>query len=313
MKVALAQIEPEPGGVSANVALHLEHIEQAVSENADLIVFPELSLTGDKTGPYDPGTALTLNAEAVAEIGEASQKIDVVVGLTERGETNLYDRYNSAFYFSNGALVHRHRKLFLVTYGVFDEGKHFVPGYNLQAFDSHLGRICMLVCNDIWHLSIPYLAALDGAEMILVLANSARDTLGEYLTIPTTWEHINRAVSATAGCYTIYVNRVGKRRDTHGTFPYWGGSEIIGPRGEVIVKAPYDQEALVYGEVTPARVGDQRFSAPILRDARLWILRQELDRLAKKRSGAVTLDGSSVKLDSEQSGGRGNREHPRRD
>lgn len=313
MKVALAQVEPEAGGVPANLALHLERIDQAVSEGADLIVFPELSLTGDKTGPYEPGTALTLNSQALAEIGEASQKIDVVLGLTERGETNLYDRYNSAYYFSNGALIHRHRKLFLVTYGVFDEGKHFVPGYNLQAFDSRLGRVCMLVCNDIWHLSIPYLAALDGAEMILVLASSARDTLGEYLSIPTTWEHINRAVSATAGCYTIYVNRVGERQDAHGTYPYWGGSEIIGPRGEVIVKAPYDQEALVYGDVSPERVGEQRFGAPILRDARLWILRQELDRLAEKRSGAVSLDGSSVKLDSEGPGARGKTQDRRRD
>jgi predicted amidohydrolase len=295
MKVALAQIDPHPVDVDANMVVHRELIHEAVRERADLIVFPELSLTGDKLGPFIKDVSLTLESDPLVEICGLSQQIDIVVGLVERG-VNLYDRFNSAFYFSQGALIHRHRKLFLVNYAVFEEGKHYVAGNNLQAFDTHLGRACMLICNDPWHAAMPYIAALDGAETLIVPANSARGTLKQYLDIASTWEQMNRAYSATMGFYTVFVNRVGKRKDAHGEFPYWGGSEIIGPRGEVVVKAPYDEEALVYGEVDLERVAEQRYQAPLIRDARLWIVQQEIERLAAKRSSAVELEEDALPL-----------------
>ncbi len=295
MKVALAQINPHPVDIASNMVLHRDCILEAAQNEADLIVFPELSMTGDKIGPFIKDVSLTLESEPLVEICELSQQIDIVVGLVERGE-NLYDRFNSAFYFSEGALLHRHRKLFLVTYAVFEEGKHYVPGNNLQAFDTRLGRSCMLICNDPWHAAMPYIAALDGAEMMIVPANSARGTLKHYLDIAATWEHMNRAYSATMGFYTIFVNRVGRREDQHGEFTYWGGSEIIGPRGEVVVKAPYDEEAVVYGEVDLQRVAEQRYQAPLIRDARLWIVQQEIERLAAKRSSAVALEEEALPL-----------------
>lgn len=297
MRVALAQIDPHPEDVDANLVVHRDCIHQAVQERADLIVFPELSLTGDKIGPFIKDVSLTLESEPLAEIAELSRHIDIVIGLVERGSTNLYDRFNSAFYFSDGALVHRHRKLFLVNYAVFEEAKHYVPGNNLQAFDTGFGRACMLICNDPWHAAMPYIAALDGAEVLIVPTNSARGTLKHYLNIPETWEHMNRAYSATSGFYTVFVNRVGMRNDAHGEFTYWGGSEIIGPRGEVVVKAPYDTEAVVFGEVDFELVAEQRYNAPLIRDARLWLVQQEIDRLAAKRSRAVALEDETLSLD----------------
>lgn len=299
MKVALAQIDPHPVDVESNLIIHRDCIKRAIQEKADLIVFPELSLTGDKVGPFRKDASLDLDSEALVEICGLSQQIDIVVGLVERS-TDLYDRFNSAFYFSRGALVHRHRKLFLVTYAVFEEGKHYVPGNNLQAFDTRLGRSCLLVCNDAWHAAMPYIAALDGAESLIVPTNSARGTLQDYLDITKTWEHMNRTYSATLGCYTIFVNRVGKFKDPYSEYSYWGGSEIIGPRGEVVVKAPYEKEALVYGEMDLERVAEQRYYAPLIRDARLWIVQQEIDRLAGKRSSAVTLEQETLALPPEQ-------------
>lgn len=297
MKIALAQIAPEYGNLEANLAKHLAYIQQAVDARADLIVFPELSLTGDTTDPAHRDVSLNLDADTLLAISEASRQIDIVVGLIERSQTNLYNRYNAAFYLSDGALLQRHRKLFLVNYATFEEAKHYVPGNNLQAFDTQFGRVCMLICNDAWHAAAPYIAALDSAELLIVPANSARDTLDNHLNIPATWEHMNRAYSAMMGFYTVFVNRVGVRDTVYGDFPYWGGSEIIGPDGEVIVKAPYDQEALVFGEIVTGRVAQQRFNAPILRDARLWLLRQEIDRLATERSEDGLLDGDSLMLD----------------
>lgn len=294
MKVALGQIAPIEGDVEANVARHIDFVKQAITDEADLIVFPELSLTGEKLGSFQADYSLTLESDVLQELCTLSNEIDIVLGLIEQSESNLYNRYNAAFYFSDCSLIHRHRKLFLVTYGVFEEGRHYVPGNNLQAFDTRLGRACMLLCNDIWHAPGPYIAALDGAEMLIVPANSARGTLQHRLDLPVAWDHLIRSYSAMMGFYTIFVNRVGMRRDSTGEYPYWGGSAIIGPDGEAVATAPYDEEALVIGEVLMERVAEQRYAAPIIRDARLWLFQQEFDRLAAKRSEAVRLPGPQV-------------------
>lgn len=293
LKIALAQIAPEFGDLKRNLEKHLTYIHKAITARADLIVFPELSLTGDTTDPDPSDISLEIASEMLEAIFEASQHIDIALGLIERSRTNLYNRYNAGFYISQGNLIHRHRKLFLVNYATFEEAKHYVPGNNLQAFDTRFGRMCMLVCNDVWHSPAPYIAALDGTELLLVLANSARDTLDENLEIPSTWEHMNRAYSGMMGFYTVFVNRVGTRRTVYGDFPYWGGSEILGPGGTIVLKAPYDEEALVFADIDTEAVARQRFNAPILRDARLWIFQQEIDRLATQRTEDVRLDTDS--------------------
>lgn len=298
MKVALAQIDAAPGDSQANLEKHVDYIQKSIREGAELIVFPELSLTGQKVGPDVVDVSLAPDSETIDAICKLSHKIDVVVGLNERSEVSLYERYNAAFYLSDCTLVHRHRKLFLVNYAVFEEAKHYVPGNNLQAFDTRIGRICMLVCNDVWHAPSPYIAALDGAEILIVPANSARGTLDDRLDIPATWEHMNRAYSAMLGFYTIFVNRVGVRRDMYGEYRYWGGSEIIDAQGQVVIKAPYDEEALIFGEIDTAEVSKQRYRAPLIRDARLWLYQQEIDRLAVKRSAAVRLPDTAKVLES---------------
>jgi predicted amidohydrolase len=297
MKVALAQIESTFGDVQANLERHIDYIQRSIQEGADLIVFPELSLSGETLGPDVEDVSLAPDSAELNEIGKLSQEIDIVVGINERSETSLYNRYNAAFYFSKDTLVHRHRKLFLVNYAVFEEAKHYAPGNNLQAFDTELGRVCMLVCNDIWHSPSPYIAALDGAEIMIVLANSARGTLKDRLNIPATWEHMNRANSAMLGFYTIFVNRVGLRRDMYGEYPYWGGSEVIDAQGEIVVKAPYYEEALIFAEIDITEVSLQRYRAPLVRDARLWLYQQEIDRLAVKRSEAVRLPDTDKVLE----------------
>jgi predicted amidohydrolase len=299
MRVALAQIESIEGDLEANITRHMERIKQAISDGADLIVFPELGLTGDRIGPDIPDISLTREAEELEPIADASRKIDIVIGLAERGVVNLYNRYNSAFYYSQGSLLYRHRKLFLVNYSVFEEAKHYVPGNNLQAFDSRLGRLCVLVCNDMWHASAPYIGALDGAELVIAPSATARGTLQEYLNIPKTWNHMIHAYSGMMGFYTVFVNRSGVRKDPQEEHIYWGGSTIVNPRGETVVQAPYDEEALVYGEIDLESVAHQRFKAPILRDARLWILRQEINRLAAERTDekGEGADTSSLQAD----------------
>lgn len=285
MKVALAQIDSKPGDVGVNLETHIEYIQKAINRGADLIVFPELSLSGDTIGSEVKGVSLPADSVSINKLCRLSKDIDIVIGVNERDETDPNICFNAAFYLSDGRLLHRHRKLFLVNYAVFEETKHYKPGKDLQAFDTRIGRVCILACNDVWHAPSPYIATLDGAEILIVPANSARGTLNDWLDIPATWEHMNRAYSAMLGFYTIFVNRVGMRRDTNGEYPYWGGSEIIDTRGRVVVKAPYDDEALVFGQIELAEVSLQREKAPLVRDTRLDLYQQEIERLLRKSPG----------------------------
>lgn len=293
MKVGLAQIDPRPGGLEANLQMHREYILEAIGSKSDLIVFPELSLMGDAPDLSFPDGSLSMESDVLRELSELSDQIDIVVGLIERGR-DPSERFNAAFYLSAGRLVHRHRKLFLVTYAVFAEGDRFSPGDDLRTFNTAFNRTCMLVCNDAWHLAMPYFAAMDGAQTLIVPSNSARGTLEEALKLDQTWEHLNRTISAMLGCYTIFVNRVGTLIDAQGEFPYWGGSEIIAPDGTTVVKAPYDEPALVFGEIDPAHVAEQRRKAPVIREARLGLVQQELDRLAGQNESADPLEAEGV-------------------
>lgn len=289
MRIAIAQINPASANLNRNLEMHLDRIEAAVEAGAEAIIFPELSLAGDVRRASISEIALSVESEVLGRIAEASREIDVVAGFVERGRIRRQKRYNSAAYFSHGVLLQRHRKLFLVDYAIFEESRAYAPGESMESFDTDFGCTCVLLCNDVWHTAVPYLAALGGAELLLVPANSARGALDSHLDIPTTWEHLNRTLSATLGLFTVFVNRVGVRDDAHGSFRYWGGSEIIGPRGEVLIKAPYDEEALVIGELDVAQVGEQRVAAPIIRDTRLDFLRREIRRLSARQAGAIPL------------------------
>lgn len=282
MKVALAQIESSSLDVQANLEKHIYYIQEAIQGGANLIVFPELSLSGDAVGLEVKQAGLTVDSATTNRICKLSREIDIVVGVNEQDEANPGNCFNTVFYFSRENLIHRHRKLFLVNYAVFEEAKYYLPGEDLQAFDTPFGRVCMLVCNDVWHPPSPYLAALDGTEILIVPANSTRGALDDWLDIPNTWEAMNRAYSAMLGFYTIFVNRVGTRRDVHGEYPYWGGSEIIDEKGQLIIKAPYDDEALIFGEIDVSNVSIQRKQAPLIRDTRMDLFQHEIERLGRK-------------------------------
>ncbi len=284
MKIALAQIEPPGGDFAAAMPKHLSFVEQAITAGAELIVFPELSLTGDEL--RGPGRA----AEELAPFAALSRYIDIVVGLHEQAAGGA-GGYNSAFYYARGRLAHRHRKLFLLAYAPWDEGLLLAPGEELQVADMPWGRLAVLICNDLWHAPAPYLAALAGAELLIVPASSARGALGDSLDITATWQQMNRAYAAMLGFYVVFVNRVGLMTGAPEGVRYWGGSEIVAPDGQVVLKAPYDEEALVIGEIDLAAVAMQRRRAPLIRDSRPHFFRQAFARAAQEQEPALRTDG----------------------
>jgi predicted amidohydrolase len=165
----------------------------------------------------------------------------IVAGLVEESPDHRF--FNAAAYFEDGTLRHLHRKLYLPTYGLFDEHRYFAQGETLRAFDSRFGRMALTICEDLWHPSTAYLAALDGAQILLCVSASPGRGLrpdGMFANAAA-WEHLNRAYAQLYTCFVCFCNRVGYEDGTC----FWGGSEVIAPTGEVVAKAPQLEEVLL--------------------------------------------------------------------
>ncbi len=172
LTLGLAQINTHLGDVPANLEKHLALIREAQTAGADLLIFPELSLTGYVLQDLASAVALqpTSDNPIFRPLFQASQSIDLVVGFVDEDRRHRF--FIAAAYLSGGELVHVHHKVYLPTYGLFDEGRFFAWGDAVQAFDTRFGRVGMLICEDFWHASPPYLLWLDGADMLLFASAS---------------------------------------------------------------------------------------------------------------------------------------------
>ncbi len=277
INVGLAQISPKLADVRSNCELHMQFIERAAQQKVDLLIFPELSMTGyavqDAVGevahravPTDP---------LINTLLEASQRMDLVVGFAEVDERARY--YTSSAYFSKGQLVHVHRKVYLPTYALFDEGRYFDLGDSVRAFDTRFGRAAILICEDFWHASPPYLAWLDGADMLILCSASPGRGLGtdDRLASSRFVETVNKSYAALFGSYVLHSNRVGFEDGLN----FWGGSTIFDPDGELVVQAPYFEEALTVATLDLGQVQRTRKRIPLLRDERPELTLRELKRI----------------------------------
>jgi predicted amidohydrolase len=259
MRLALAQLDATLGDVEANEARVRAALADAAAAHADLVVFPELYLSGYALQHVTAETARPPeHVAALAPSGPAA-----LVGFHE-------PRHSSAAYVERGAVVHVHRKLYLVHYPPFGEDALFEPGDRLRAFDTRLGRFAILVCNDAWQPFLPFLAACDGAEVLLVPACSS-DVVPEAEEV---WRALTRLTARLHQCYVVFVNRVGVEPG----FRFWGGSHVVSPTGEVIAEAPRLEEALLVAELDLEEVARRRRELPLLGSPRLDFLREELAR-----------------------------------
>ncbi|WP_376789499.1 nitrilase-related carbon-nitrogen hydrolase [Thermoflexus sp.] len=277
MKIGLAQIYPRLGDLQTNLHKHLEVIEDAVTRGAELIVFPELSLTGyvlqDLT--YEVAIRPEPNHPILQPLLEASRWADLVVGFVEMDERGRY--YTTGAYLAGGQIIHRHRKIYLPTYGMFDEGRDMAPGDQVRAFDTRFGRFGLLICEDFWHISPPYLLWLDGAEVLIFTSASPGRGLG----IPgkfgsTKWvELVNQAYASLFTVFVIHVNRAGFEDGQN----FWGGSTIFDPSGDLVVQGPYFDEALILASIDLDQIRRTRIRLPLLRDERPTLVLRELQRI----------------------------------
>ncbi len=277
--IALAQMNPALGDLERNLALHEKATEEAIDRGASLLICPELSLTGYFLKDIVSSVALPLTSPILGGLRDLSRRIDLVVGLVEESPEHLF--YNAALYISRGEIRHVHRKVYLPTYGIFDEQRYLAEGSRIRTFQANIGRSAMLICEDMWHPSAAYIASLDGMEILISpSASPGRGGLeeGRAFANARAWETINRAYAQLFTCYVLYVNRVGYEDGAC----FWGGSEVIAPSGEPMAKAEYLSEQILIAEIDPAEVRRARMVNPLRRDERLDVTLRELERVKRE-------------------------------
>jgi predicted amidohydrolase len=266
VRVALAQIDCALGDLQTNARRVRETL--AAAAPAELVVFPELTLTGYHVAGIADDVSLTRDDPAIGALG-ADVDAAFVVGFPEAGPVHTY---NSAAYVDGGVVRHVHRKLYLPTYDIWEERKHFTPGARMRAFDTRFGRMAILLCADAWQPALAVVAVQDGARVLIVPASSAVRRAD----IEETWRDITRFYARTLQCYVVFVNRVGEEPGLR----FWGGSHIYAPGGELVAEAPRDEPALLAADIDLAEVRRVRREMPLIKEARLAVLSRELERLA---------------------------------
>ncbi len=281
IRLAIAQIDTVLGDVEANLETHMARIDEAVQAKADLVVFPELSLTGYALQDLTAAVARRPMADdpVFQTLLTASQRTDLLVGFVEHDKRHRI--YNSAAYLSRGEILSVHRKVYLPTYGLFDESRFFAWGDSIRAFNTRFGRLGVLICEDFWHASPPYLLWLDGADILLFIsASPGRGLDTEQALESARWvEHVAQAY---ASLFTTFVTNVGRVGFEDG-LGFWGGSVVFDPHGELIVRGPYHEESLFVAELDLHQLNRARTRLPLLRDERTDLVQRELLRI--RRSG----------------------------
>jgi predicted amidohydrolase len=259
VRIAIGQLDCRVGNNAVRIA---EAVRGAREQSADLVVTPELALSGYALAG---DTARTLDDVAAPLAGSG---IAVVVGFHERLDEATF---NSAAWIDDGAPLHVHRKLYLCDYPPFDEHELYAPGDELRAFDTAFGRVAILTCNDAWQPFLPALAAHDGAELLVIPAASST-TVAE---AEPYWRDLTRFYARLLQCYVVFANQAG----SNGGFTFWGGSHVVDPHGEVVAEAG-PEETVLMADVDLARVAARRAELPLLRDLRPSLLASELARRA---------------------------------
>lgn len=277
IRVALCQVKPRKGEVGSNVSA----VRDALPSGADLAVFPETVLSGYFVEGAAREVALT-RRELVAALGAppADRRCDVALGFYERGRRGVY---NGMAYLTPAGdryeVVHVHRKVFLPTYGLFEEGRFVEPGREVSAFDTRLGRMGMLICEDLWHSLTPTILALDGAELLLSGCASPARGFGPASPLPANldeWDRIAARTSKEHGVFVLLAHLAG----SEGGKLFAGGSSAWAPDGTLIARGPLFTEATTRVTVDIGDILRIRQESPLLGDLSnaLPRLRTSLDR-----------------------------------
>jgi len=273
MKVFLAQMKPVLGDIEKNALKHYEQIEKAVETGCDVIVFPELSLTGYYLLDLYYDVAITEEHEIYKKLLEYSNKISIVFGFVYESPESLF--YNASAFLEDGKTLDLHKKVYLPDYTMFEEARYFASGNEFAVFDSKLGKCGMLICEDALHQSSTYILSQSGVQNIFVISNSpARGVIGDEHSAEETWRMANRYSANLLTVNLVFVNRVGVEDGV----VFWGGSEIYSALGEKVLRLPNFEEAGKCAEISNDALRRARIHNPFFRDEKAHIVRNFLNR-----------------------------------
>jgi len=301
MKVAIFQTSPILLDLKANLEDVIAKIHYGREKGAQLIVFPELALTGYFVGSRYHEVALRLDSREIKQLASASKGTAAVIGFIE--ESPSMNFYNSALVAVDGDIIFSYRKLNLPNYGVFEERKYFAAGKQVLVFKLHDFNIAVLICNDLWHPSLPYLGVTQKADIFVTIFNSSQGSMGDKFSNIESWSIINSFYSRVFGIYNICANRVGEEsfeerrlisRASQGrqgekkasdlicrteTYRFWGGSEILNPFGRHIANAALYETDEIFGEIERDLLRQKKILLPYLRNDDPYFTHRELQRI----------------------------------
>lgn len=276
--VFIAQTSPALGDVRKNLEEHLRLVQTARKSGARVIVFPELSLTGYFLNDLADEVAMSPDDPVLAELAAASRDISILAGYVSRSRDHRI--YNSAGFFENGALVHEHRKVYLPTYGIFDDGRYFAAGNRFDAFTCSFGRAGILVCEDAWHLGSSYLLFLQNVDVIFCISASPGRgvTQGGEVSSTRSWDSVLEALSGLYQTYVVYCSRTG----VEDGITFFGGSRVLDPFGTILTSVPGLDPGASMCNITNGALRRARLFAPMRRDERPDIVLQHLKRITEE-------------------------------
>ena len=297
MKVCIYQTCPQQLNVQKNLKHTIDSIRSAKDQGVKLIVFPELALTGYFVGDKYHEVALRMDSSEIEQLAQATKGTAAIVGFIE--ESRSMNFYNSALVAIDGKIEFAYRKLNLPNYGVFEERKIFAGGKTIPVFRYAGFTVATLICNDMWHPALPYLAATQKADLFITLINSCDNSMGDEFSNIESWAMINKFYSRIFGIYNICANRVGgeairERRQldqiddpkdngkNDGVYNFWGGSEIIDPYGRTLAKAEMYEPDYIVADISRELVRKKRIMMPYLKNDDPYFTLRELNRILRR-------------------------------
>lgn len=278
--IAVAQIDSTVGNLTKNIAHHIAFIKKAIAKKADIVVFPELSLTGYSIKDLNWDVALRAEPQKLfSEFLRLSKSITIILGAVEEREN--FGLYNSAFFFEDGKIQSAHRKIYPPTYGMFEELRYFNQGNNVRVIHSKHGKLGILICEDMWHIALPYILAHDGADVIISLTASPTRISGtsKSLTVVEVNHEQHRAYARLLSTYIVFANRVGFEDGVN----FWGGSQVVDPSGTAVVTAKLFEEDLILAKLDDNAIRrSRRFSRHFVDDSVQFTI-QQLKKSLKRR------------------------------
>lgn len=273
LSVGVAQFASAIGDLDANLERHLDWIDKGRQQGLDLLVMPELSMTGHHGPENLLGAAMSWKDERLDRLAQAAGPMAVTLGFIEEGPAAQF--YNSAAILRDGRMLHLHRKVNLPNYGNLEEGKHYAPGRFVETVQLDRNwQAGLLICADVWNPALTHLTFLHGATMLICPVSSGVEAVGVDFDNPAGWALTCRFYAMMYGAPVIMANRTGHE---HG-LTFWGGSRIVDPFGHEIAVAG-EAEELLTATLDYDILRRARQLLPTVRDSNIALVHRETSRL----------------------------------